>query len=148
MAGLIPFNRNTGLARSGDYGTFYNMLDDFFSDNFSLGRNLLKDTFKIDIEETEKSYKIEAELAGIKKEEVDLNIDDDCLSITINHVEKSDANEKNYIHKERKSTSMSRRIKLSNAQLDKITAKLEDGVLSVVIPKKDNESKSRKINIE
>lgn len=47
MSGLIPFNRrNTGLARTGSsFDDFYNMLDDFFSDNMLSGRSLMKDTF-------------------------------------------------------------------------------------------------------
>ena len=70
MAGLIPFNRrNANLARVGSgFDDLYNMLDDFFSDNWmATGRNLLKDTFKIDIEEREFDYVVEAELPGAKK---------------------------------------------------------------------------------
>lgn len=59
MAGLIPFNRNNGrLAQSG-FDDFYNMLDDFFSDSWMSDRSLLKDTFKIDIEEADNEYRIE-----------------------------------------------------------------------------------------
>jgi len=43
------------------------MLDDFFNDGFMPSRNLLKDTFKIDIQEKDKEYLVEAELPGIKK---------------------------------------------------------------------------------
>ena len=43
---------------------------------------------------------------------------------------------------------MSRRVRLVGAKLDEISAKLEDGVLRVTIPKEDKVDKSRKIAIE
>jgi HSP20 family protein len=150
MTGLIPFNRrNAALARTGTgFEDFYNMLDDFFSDNMLSGRNLLKDTFKIDIQETDADYRVEAELPGVTKDEIDLGIEDENLSISVNRTEVADKGDKNYIHRERRATSMSRRIRLANAKLDAITAKLEDGVLTVTVPKDDKAITSRKIEIE
>ena len=149
MAGLIPFNirRNTDFARSST--DLYNMLDDFFNDGLMPGnRNLLKDTFKLDIEETEKEYLIEAELPGVKKEEIGLDVEDDNLCISVNRTEEDNKDGKNYIHRERRVTSMSRRVRLANVNLDEIKAKLDDGVLTVTIPKDEKTSTSRKINIE
>ena len=152
MAGLIPFNlRNHNLTRAGTgigFENFYNMLDDFFGDGLMTSRNLLRDTFKIDIEETEKEYLIEAELPGIKKEEIDLGIEDDNLFITVNRSEEVSKDGKNYVHRERRASSMSRRIRLANASLTQIKAKLEEGVLTVTIPKDEKTSTSRKIDIE
>jgi len=152
MTGLVPFNRkNTNLARTGTgFEDFYNMLDDFFSDGFmsSPNRNLLRDSFKIDIEEKDDEYLIEAEMPGIKKEEIDLNIDEDSLCISINRTEESNMDGKNYIHRERRASSMSRRVRLAGAKLDNIKAKLDDGVLVITIPKDIKESSSRKIEIE
>jgi HSP20 family protein len=150
MTGLIPFNRrNADLARTGaGLGDFYNMLDDFFSDNWLPSRNLLKDTFKIDIEEADGEYRIDAELPGINKDEINLAIEDDSLNISVNREERADKEEKNYIHRERRFTSMSRRVRLANANLDAIKAKLEDGVLSITIPKAEKAASSRQIDIE
>ena len=152
MAGLVPFNRrNSNLTRTGTgigFENFYNMLDDFFGDNATPSRNLLRDTFKIDIEDTEKEYLVEAELPGIKKEEIDLGIEEDNLCISVNRTEESKESGKNYIHRERRQASMSRRIRLADANLAEIKAKLEDGVLIVTIPKQDKTVTSRKIAIE
>ena len=152
MAGLIPFNRRgSNLARTGTgigFENFYNMLDDFFGDDLMPSRNLLRDSFKIDIEETEKEYLIEAEMPGIKKDEIDLGIEDDTLCITVNRSEEVSNDGKNYIHRERRASSMSRRIRLANTSLSEIKAKLEEGVLTVTIPKIDKASTSRKIDIE
>ena len=152
MAGLIPFNwRNNNLPRTNTnagFENFYNMLDDFFSDGMMPSRNLLRDTFKIDIEETEKEYLISAELPGIKKEEVDLGIDGDNLCISVNRAEETNNDGKNFIHRERRASSMSRRVRLAGVNLNGIKAKLEDGVLAVIVPKDDKTDSVRKINID
>ena len=152
MAGLIPFNwRNNNLARTGantSFENFYNMLDDFFSDGMAPGRSLIRDTFKIDIEEMEKEYLISAELPGTKKEEVDLGIDGDNLCISVNRTEEATNESKNFIHRERRASSMSRRIRLAGVNLNDIKAKLEDGVLAVTVPKEEQTESVRKINID
>ena len=150
MAGLIPFNRkNNNLARAGTgFDDFYNMLDDFFNDGLMPSRNLLRDSFKLDIEETDNEYLIEAEMAGIKRDEIDLSIDDESLCITVNRSEEASKDNKNFIHRERRSSSMSRRVRLAGANLNEIKAKLEDGILTVTVPKDIKTNASRKIDIE
>lgn len=150
MAGLIPFNRkNNQPERTGSsFEDFYNVLDDFFSDSLMPSRSLLRDTFKVDIEETDKDYRIEAELPGIKKDEIDLGTDVDSLIISVNRTEESSNEGKNYIHRERRASSMNRRVRLVNAKLDEVKAKLSDGVLSITIPKDENAATVRKIEIE
>ncbi|MDR2090746.1 MAG: Hsp20/alpha crystallin family protein [Clostridiales bacterium] len=150
MAGLIPFNRrNNDLARKNiGFEDFHNMLDDFFSGESLFGRSLIRDTFKIDIEETDKEYRVEAELPGVKKEEIDLGVEDDNLCISVKRSEETNADGKNYIHRERRASSMLRRIRLANAKLDSIKAKLEEGILTVSVPKDEKTGGIRKINIE
>ncbi|MDR1620596.1 MAG: Hsp20 family protein [Clostridiales bacterium] len=153
MAGLTPFNHrknNAPLARTGTgFEDFYNMLDDFFSDGLlSENRSLSRDTFKLDIEETETEYRVEAELPGIKKEEIELGVEKDTLTISVNRAEETGSGGKNYIHRERRAASVSRRVCLLNAQLDEVKAKLEEGVLTVTIPKEEKSVTSRKIEIE
>ena len=150
MAGLVPFNRRkTGLANTGVvFEDFHNMLDDFFNGSSFPSRNLLKDTFKIDIEEKENEYLIEAELPGIQKDEIHLSVEDETLCISVNRTEEVKNDGKNFIHRERRTSSMSRRVRLVGANLDGISAKLEDGVLAVAIPKDEKVNQTRKINIE
>ena len=151
MAGLIPLNRKGNLTRIGsDFEDFYNMIDDFFSGptQMSSNRQLLRDTFKIDIEETDDEYLVDAEVPGIKKEDVDLSIEGDNLLIKVNHQEEMDQSSKNYVHKERRMSAMSRSVRLANANLNEIKAKLEDGILQVTIPKDKEVVSSRKIDID
>ena len=150
MAGLIPFNRpNTSLMRSGaGFEDFYNMLDDFFSDGLRPSRSLLKDTFKIDILENDNEYVIEAEVPGVKKEEIDLSIEEDTLCIQVSRMEEDSRDGENYIHRERRSSSMSRRLRLVGGNLKEIRAKLEEGLLTVTVPKEAKVDSVRRIAIE
>ena len=149
MPGLIPFNVRNNFLRTGTaFDDFHNMLDDFFNDNTLSGRNLLRDTFKIDIVETDGAYLIEAELPGVKKDEIELNIDDESLCISVTRSEEVNEDGKNYIHRERRASSMSRRVRLAGAKLADIKAKLDDGILTVIVPKEELASSPRKINID
>ena len=149
MPGLIPFNvRSNFVPASKAFNEFHNMLDDFFGDNALASRNLLRDTFKIDIVETDTEYLIEAELPGIKKDELDLNVDDESLCISVNRSEEVSEDGKDYIHRERRVASMSRRVRLAGAKLADIKAKLDDGVLTITVPKEELATTPRKINID
>ena len=68
MAGLIPFNRKKNDLLRSEFGDFGSMLDDFFSESFPFRRSLEADTFKVDVEDSEKEYIVHAELPGVKKE--------------------------------------------------------------------------------
>ena len=148
MASLIPFNKKNSLNATDGFQDFYNMLDDFFTSPLSTSRNLNYDSFKLDIKDKEDKYVVEADLPGIKKEEVDLNLNEGKLTISIVREEKEDKEEKNYIHKERRYTSMSRSVYLGDIEEEGITAKLEEGVLCIEIPKGKEKEKARKIPIE
>ena len=148
MAGLIPLNSRRGALLGGGFEDFYNMLDDFFGDKNLQNRDLLKDTFKIDIKETEKDYAIEAEMPGIKREEINLNASEQVLTISVNREESVEDKGERYIHKERRTSSMSRSVRLMDAKLDEIKAKLDQGVLTITIPKWVKEDAPRRIEIE
>lgn len=148
MSKLIPFSsRKSDLANAG-FGGFYSMLDDFFTDDFPFKRSLANDSFKLDIQEKEDAYIIEAELPGVKKEELKVTMDANRLKISVEHEEKVDEEKKNYIHKERRYCSMERNILLADADAAGIKAKLNDGVLEITVPKKQKQTTSTNIEVE
>lgn len=147
MSGLIPFNKRKDLL-STNFDDFYNMLDDFFTDSWPMKRSLSGDTFKLDVQEDTVNYFIEAELPGIKKEEVSLAIDDGRLTISVNREEKTEDTSKNYIHKERRCCSMQRSIFLNEADDSGIKAKMDNGVLNITVPKKTGTKPLTQIEIE
>ena len=148
MTGLVPFNRkNTGLLSTG-FDDFYNMLDDFFSDNWSSGRSLARDTFKINVQQSDTDYFIEAELPGVNKDEIDVDLNEGRLTISVKREEKINEEKKNYIHRESRFSSMSRSMYLADADTKGIKAKLENGVLNIVVPRQEKAVKAEKIAIE
>jgi HSP20 family protein len=148
MAGLIPFNRKYAAMLPTGFEEFYNVLDDFFSEGPGPKRNLARDTFKLDVEETPEEFKIQAELPGIKKEEIDLALSDGKLTISVKKEENVEEEKKNYIHRERRVSSMARNIYLGDAKAEGIKAKLEDGILTIVVEKERKADKTVSIEIE
>ncbi len=148
MANLVPSNRrNRGVATTG-FEELYNMLDDFFTDPWLTGKRVSQDSFRVDVQAGEKEYIVEAELPGVKKEEVQLEMSDGNLSITVQRDEKVDDEGKNYIHRERRYSSMSRTIYLGDATSEGIHARLEGGVLHITVPRQPQVENSRRIAIE
>lgn len=146
MAGLIPFNRRKNeLSTSRN---LFNMMDDFFNDAWPLGRNLMNDTFKVDVKESDGAYTIEAEMPGIKKEEIKISLNDERLNICVQRGEEVNEEKDNYIHRERRYSSMQRAIYLADAFEEGIDAKLKDGVLKITIPKKAKPDTSKQIEIK
>lgn len=148
MSGLIPFNRKRNDLMNIGFDDFSNMLDDFFTGSWPIQRSLAGDTFKIDIQDNDTEYTIEAELPGVKKEDVEITLNDGRLNISVKKEEVSENKSKKYIHRERKYAQMSRSILLADADDEGIKAKLEEGILTIQVPKKQHEDTSKRIMIE
>ena len=138
MAGLVPFNKkNKEISTNTGFEDFYNVLDDYFSNDWPFKRTLTHDTFKVDVEDNGNEYLIEAEVPGIDKKDINVELNDGKLMISITRDENSESKKKNFIHRERRYSSMSRSIYLEDAKQDGIKAKLENGLLKVVVPKEE-----------
>ena len=151
MAGLVPYNRrNRSLVDRGfgDFRDFYNMVDDFFNDSWPSRTSFARDTFKIDVQENDNEYLIEAELPGVDREEVNIDMNEGRMTISVQREENINEENKNYVHKERRFSSMSRSLYLDDAKSDGIKAKLENGVLNIKVPKESKPDSSVKIDIE
>jgi len=129
------------------------MLDDNIFDDFMFPvvkeNNLGK--MKCDIYEKEGIFYLEMDIPGFDKNDVDIQIDDnDYLTIT---AEKSSSNEendeKNYIRKERTYGKYQRSFYVGNIDKNGIEASFENGILKVIMPKKEEEKLStQKIEIK
>lgn len=148
MAGLVPFNRKNTGAMSTGFDDFQNMLDDFFTDGWPIRRSLAADTFKVDVEDRGNEYSVEAELPGVEKKDIAIQMEEKRLTISVKKSDEVEEKKKNYIHKERRYCSMSRNIFLADASSEGIKAKLTDGVLSVTVPKREPEASGQSIEIE
>ena len=148
MAALIPFNKNQPSFFGTEFNEFYNMLDDFFADAQPFRRNLARDTFKVDVRDNGKDYSVVADLPGVKKDEISIAVNEGKLSITVARNEEKEDKKENYLHRERYCSSMTRSVYLGETDSAGIKAKLEDGVLSVTVPKKEKIDNTFKVDIE
>jgi HSP20 family protein len=91
-------------------------------------------------------FRIKMDVPGIKKNEVNLNVTDNSIEVSAEHKEESEEKKKNYLRKERSQVSYYRSLPLSEKILsDKVSAKLSDGVLDIVLPKsKPTETQKKK----
>ena len=149
MAGLVPFNKkNKEISTNTGFEDFYKVLDDYFSNDWPFKRTLTHDTFKVDVEDNGNEYLIEAEVPGIDKKDINVELNDGKLMISITRDENSESKKKNFIHRERRYSYMSRSIYLEDAKPDGIKAKLENGLLKVVVPKEEKPNNSITIDVE
>lgn len=96
-------------------------------------------SLKTDIIEHEDSFEIIMDLPGFSKEDVKITTNNDTLLIAVQKEIKKDEEEKNYILKERSSTSMARRFQIRDLSPNKIKASFKDGILQVFVEKPKKE---------
>lgn len=132
MAGLVPFNKKNkrNLYKHWLWGLLQRTWWLFFQWLKYFRRTLTHDTFKVDVEDNGNEYLIEAEVPGIDKKDINVELNDGKLMISITRDENSES-KKNFIHRERRYSSMSRSIYLEDAKPDGIKAKLENGLLKL-----------------
>ncbi|MCX7842071.1 MAG: Hsp20/alpha crystallin family protein [Clostridia bacterium] len=151
MFGLTPFNsrKQNGLVRKNDIFDLRSVFDEFFNDSFFPGFFPSEASMRADIRETEKEYIVEVEIPGAKKEEVKLELRDDVLTVAVERNEEISDERENYIRKERRFGSYSRSFYVENVKNEAVTARYENGVLSVILPKQEGaKRKEHRIEIQ
>lgn len=132
-------------------GSFNNWMDDLFSEFFNntFERTPSNGIYpKVDIEENDNSYVFKAELPGVKKEDVSIEIDNRVLTISGEKKEVIEEKGKNVFRKESYTGSFSRSFTLpDNVSQDDADAKYENGILVLSIPKSSDKSR-KKIDIK
>ena len=118
----------------------YNPFRDFEEMSRSFWDDSNVSAFRTDITEKDGKYILEADLPGFKKEDISVDIDKECLTISAEH--KSEENEEDansYIRRERYYGSYSRCFNVKGIDTEAITAAYNDGVLTLTMPKKEPE---------
>ena len=104
----------------------------------------------IDVFEEGDAIVVKAELPGMKKEDISVELSDGILKITGEKKHEEKVEKKNYYRSERSSGYFERRISLPvETEIDKAKASFKDGLLEIKVPKSaEAKKKERKINIE
>jgi HSP20 family protein len=89
-----------------------------------------------DVQETDEEIIVTMDLPGIDKKDVDIVISDKNLSVVAERKTETDISEKNYHKRERTYKKFERTVSLpAGVKMEAAVARLEDGVLSIAIPK-------------
>ena len=104
----------------------------------------------VDWKETSSEHVFKADLPGLRKEDVQVQVEDGrTLSISGQRKEEQVQRTDTWHHVERSSSQFMRKFRLpENANVDHITAKVDSGVLTVVVPKAEKKNETRRIEID
>lgn len=139
MSMLTPFERK-GYDL---FNAFHEFEDDFFKGNQI-------SSCKTDIKDEGDRFVLESELPGFEKEDIKLDLNGDCLTISAQHsAEKEEKDKKgSYVRRERSTCSYQRSFNVSECNVSGIDAEYKNGVLVVTLPKKvETQPASRRLEI-
>ena len=121
-----------------------NLFDDFFNSamfpkaEHELYGKHAKNLMNTDVREVENGYEIDMNLPGFKKDEVEIQLQDGCLTVSAaKGLDKDEEDKKGrYIRQERYTGACSRSFFVGEAvKPEEVSAKYEDGILKLSVPK-------------
>ncbi len=130
---MYALTRSNGLATDLD-----GLLNDFFRPVLVRGDRDYVATIRVDVKETNDAYTVHAELPGVKKDGIAIEIDGDTVTIAAEVKRESEARDgEKVLRSERFHGKTERRFAVP-AEVDegKVEARFADGVLELVLPKK------------
>jgi len=125
-------------------------LNGFIDDIFQNGLKAVSEELKqddrllghvpVNIHESEKNYELQVVAPGLKKEEFKINVEKNILTVSYDHKEESNEQAPKSLRTEYRHRSFKRSFTLNDkADASLITAQYTDGILTVSIPKKENQ---------
>lgn len=156
---LIPIKRTgTGLARRRDDDPFValrrrmNRVFDDVYDGFDLNCSLGSTVFspRVDVSETDDEIRVSAELPGMEEKDVHVALDQNSLTIRGERKDEREEEGVDWFRREQSYGSFHRAVALpAGVEGDKAKATFRNGVLSVVLPKREEDKRKHKtIEIE
>lgn len=102
----------------------------------------------LEMQESDKEYKLMAELPGMTADDVEIDVSDGVLTISGEKKEQRDEKDKGFMFTERSYGRFERRVQLpAAADEDKIDARFENGILTINIGKDNKAEKRKRISI-
>lgn len=102
----------------------------------------------LDVRDTDDAYIVETELPGVNPDDVEVTIDGRTLTIKGDFAESREEDRDNYLLRERRRGQFMRAVALPGmVEVDKVTSNYEDGVLTITLPKAE-QNRARRIQIQ
>ena len=106
-------------------------------------------SFRVDVRDMGDQYLLEADMPGISKEQLQIEVDNGVLTISAQVNDSKREEKADYIFNERRAGSFQRSFTLHEIQEDAISAEYKDGVLTLNIPKQvEKASTARRIELK
>jgi HSP20 family protein len=122
------------------FDDFFRPWNDWFEGGSLLGRTLTVPA--VNITENKDDYNVSLAAPGMKKEDFNIDVEGNMLTISCEKEEKKEEKETKFTRKEYSYSSFERSFTLPDeVNKDKIEARYEDGVLKLVLPKKEEAKK-------
>ena len=135
-----------GLALPSLGNSFSTMLDRFFDEAVRSNQNFIP---SVDLKETDEGYEIDVNVPGMKKDDINVELDGNTLHISGEKQQKNEDKDKTYPRVESEYGYFHRSFNLpDSAKVDNIDAEYEDGVLKIHVPKDKEKTETKKIDIK
>ncbi len=150
MNGLMKWrNRNAPERRRDPFDVLQNEINRLFDrDLMDFGREpaLFDEGFApaIDVSENDDNVEIRCDLPGVNKEDIDISVSGDLLTIKGEKQDEKEERESTYYRRESWSGSFQRSVSLpESVDADKAKAEMRDGVLHLTMPKREEEKRKQ-----
>ena len=133
---LIKYEPAARLMRPEFFSSFFgNDLMEGFLREFE-GTEMKFEMPKVEVSETKKKYKITADLPGYDKDEINVKVEDDVLSIRAERKHENKEEKEGYYRSESYYGVFNRSFRIpEEVEPENIKAKMKDGVLKLTLPK-------------
>ena len=111
---------------------------------FGMPEHKMPAPFSVDVIDEGENYLLKADLPGFTKENIDIRVEDDLLSISAERKFEENEDKPDYVRHERFYGSYKRSFNLEGINADAIEASYNDGVLSLKLPKLPDEKPAPK----
>ena len=142
MASLVPYTRIPA-----SLFPFNGWMDSF---NDLMGNptdDIAPAIMQMDVEETPEAYAVSLTVPGVAREQIDVEMNQNRLNITVDKKDSEETQKKNFIRRETSEYHATRSVYLKDADTAGLSATLKDGVLMVNVPKRKQDVNVQKIEI-
>lgn len=92
----------------------------------------------VDLEDRGKDFRLAVDLPGFSKDDVEIEVSDDFVTIHAKRTQSEEEKKKNYVRRERTAQAFYRRVQLpERVRSDDAKASLNNGILEITLPKKE-----------
>ena len=141
---IVKYAPKTHVDRFFDTDRFFN---DFWPWTSFEDRRVATDQVKVNVVENEDNYTLTAEVPGMLEKDIDIEIKDGLMTLKGHHEESQEKEEDHYRMKEFSRRSFERSFRIGEGiDPDQVSAQLTNGVLTVVLPRKE-EAKPKTVKV-